>query len=168
MSLINLPVSIGEGLDKLSILKIKSENITEQSKLIHINNEINMITSILKPYLQDPETCILYNYLVIVNKNIWNLVDISRKNGTTDPIVMKENDARFRIKNKINKHTCSTIQEQKNNPFTLRTFNIYTLADLEDVYNSFVYYDFIHINTPLYHEIHKIFVNHIGITVCGI
>jgi len=163
MTIINLPISIGEGLDKLSILKIKEKYITNFDKLQHIKIEINMIEPLLISFINNKVVNNLYNDLIFVNERIWDLVDISRENGTTDPIVMKENDARFRIKNRINIFLESSIQEQKNTNNTVKIFEIYNDSELDEniklINCDRLYYDNIIINTTidLQEKINKIF-----------
>jgi hypothetical protein len=164
MTVINLPVSIGEGLDKLAILKIKATHIKVIEKLHHINNEIDLISPLLLPFITDNIINILYNDLVYINQRIWDLVDIARDKGTTDPIVMKENDARFRIKNRINVYLQSSIQEQKNTNSTSKKFYINTLKELHEnieiINNERLYIDniLIYTTTPeLKDEINNLF-----------
>ena len=45
--LINTPISLGELVDKISILMIKQTNINDQSKLIHVNKELNFLEKTL-------------------------------------------------------------------------------------------------------------------------
>ena len=169
MTIINLPVSIGEALDKLAILKIKATQIKVIEKLHHINNEIDLISPLLLPFITDNIINILYNDLVYINQRIWDLVDIARDKGTTDPIVMKENDARFRIKNRINVYLESSIQEQKNTNSTSKKLYINTLKELnvEIINNERLYIDNILIYTApeLKDEINNLFKYNIEIKV---
>ena len=45
--IINIPTSLGELLDKVSILLIKKNIITESDKLEHVNNELSKLQSVL-------------------------------------------------------------------------------------------------------------------------
>ena len=46
MSQISVPISIGEFIDKLTILEIKSERIADEQKLINIRNELELLREI--------------------------------------------------------------------------------------------------------------------------
>jgi hypothetical protein len=83
--------------------------------------------------------------------NIWNLVDLAREKGTTDPVVMKENDARFRIKRKINEKSNSYLKEQKNfhtKPISIFITNSPHEKNIKWIYDLSVYFDEVHVYTP--------------------
>lgn len=105
-----LPVSIGEALDKLSILEIKNKKIIDIRKH-EVLKEYNLVKQYLQIYLEK------YNYyyrlLYNINLKIWKLQDKRRLNLKLYKIIFRENQKRFRIKNKINKLTNSSIKEQK-------------------------------------------------------
>jgi hypothetical protein len=113
MSNLVLPVSLGEGLDKLSILDIKISKIKDERK----NNclkEYNELYEILKQYIKD----FPYHYRILkeVNLTIWNLQDNIHKDTNltkTYGDILKENDRRFRIKKKINNIMNSSLKEEK-------------------------------------------------------
>jgi len=113
-----LPVSIGEALDKLSILDIKLDNIKD-SRRDNVKIEYNMLYEKLEPYVIQSKK--YYDMLKKTNYYIWNLMDLLRDgqnieddsyvNLCKDTII--SNDVRFRIKNKINIITNSLLKEQK-------------------------------------------------------
>ncbi len=107
---VRLEVSIGEALDKLSILKLKERAIKENR---HVQNEIAAIEPDLKIYVERCRK--LYIVLEYVNKRLWDLCEWSRHGAleNSNDYIMKENDARFRIKNKINQVCRSFLREQK-------------------------------------------------------
>jgi len=113
-----LPVSIGEGLDKLTILEIKHQAITNEEKKQEVKREIDAILPILEPYTN--KASFYYKCLRDSNQKIWDLCDPLR-DQTCDPLkynqlcvgIIKENDRRFRIKNKINSMLNSNLKEQK-------------------------------------------------------
>lgn len=111
---INVPVSVGEAMDKLSILHIKRAEILDPKKKLQIQREVEALEPLLMPLFVNPHVRNEFDNLVAVNKRIWDLVDVARKLGTTDPEVMRENDARFRVKSRLNRLTDSYINEQKN------------------------------------------------------
>lgn len=115
-------VSIGEVLDKISILEIKNEKIKDEKKLIHIKHELEELKKELKieNIVVDEK---LYEELKLVNRELWRTEDILREkersklydsefihNAEMDSVL---NDQRFLIKNKINNHYDSNIKEQK-------------------------------------------------------
>lgn len=113
-----LPVSVGEALDKLSILDIKLENITDK-RYEHVKKEHNLLHNKLQNYIENTKK--YYSMIQKTNKHIWNLMDILRDGENIDDgtylRLSKEtiyaNDIRFRIKNKINNITNSSLKEQK-------------------------------------------------------
>ena len=115
-----LPISLGEALDKLTILDIKMGKLTNQ-KYIEVKKEYDLLYSKLNHYLLDSSKSYLfyYNCLKRINLDIWNQQDEFRI--TTDKLLQNKlcnniiysNDNRFRIKNKINISSDSHIKEQK-------------------------------------------------------
>lgn len=113
MSEIVLPVSIGEALDKLTILDIKVEKISDERKTDCLK-EYNILYQSLKSYVE--QYSYYYKILKQINLTIWNLQDnIHKDNNLTNTYgqILKENDRRFRVKKKINEAANSSIKEQK-------------------------------------------------------
>jgi hypothetical protein len=121
--MIHVPVSVGELIDKLSILHVKQTKITNEEKLGYVNKEFELLYNMSSEYLSQPEIETLYHSLVTVNSKLWDIedklrvlesekrfegefVDLARK-------VYFTNDERFRLKNEINKFTDSEIREVK-------------------------------------------------------
>lgn len=109
-----LPVSFGEALDKLTILELKLHFIKDEKKLINVRKEYDELYNILSTYIDKVRSA--YNLLYNVNKRIWILQDEIRDN--IKPVsdyekVVEENDARCRIKNKINHCLSSQFYEEK-------------------------------------------------------
>jgi len=121
--MITIPVSVGELIDKLSILHIKQTKITDPEKLEHINKEFKLLYNFSSVYLNNEEIIKLYHELVDTNSKLWEIEDMLRvietqKNFDSkfielSRLVYKTNDNRFIIKNKINQLTNSEIREQK-------------------------------------------------------
>jgi hypothetical protein len=99
---INIPISIGEAIDKYAILIIKKAEIKDIEKLKDIDNEIAVIFPLIESYL------IKYKYhydcLYFINKEIWNLSDDVRNPHLSINIkntlfleTFYKNDARYRI-----------------------------------------------------------------------
>ncbi len=120
MSNIVLPVSLGEALDKLSILDIKLRNINDDRKK-DVLYEYNLLYKQLEQYIEPYK--FYYQKMIETNELIWKDQDILREKREV-PLSDKEymqlcqrildtNDMRFRIKNKINSLANSDIREQK-------------------------------------------------------
>lgn len=115
---ITIPVSIGEAVDKLTILEIKSNKIRDQ-RVNDVKTEYDMLNNLLKPYINQPKCQYLYHMLKNINQSIWDKQDkfkYSNLNMIKTQIctqIIAENDTRFRIKNKINQQMKSKFKEQK-------------------------------------------------------
>jgi hypothetical protein len=121
--MIRIPVSVGELLDKLSILHIKKIKIRNSEKLQKIEKEFNLLNEISTQYLGVKDFFNLYDDLIRVNSKLWDVEDKLRVHEKSKSFneefislareVYYTNDERFEIKNKINLLTNSEIQEQK-------------------------------------------------------
>ena len=121
--MISVPVSIGELIDKLSILHVKQNKISNQEKLGYINKEFELLYNMSSYYLNDSEVSKLYHELVTVNSKLWEIEDEIRILESRDIFneqfiqlarkVYFTNDERFSLKNKINDLTNSEVREQK-------------------------------------------------------
>ena len=107
---VNVPVSVGELLDKLSIVEIKIKNISDSQKLEYLNKEFNL----LKEKADDVKSINtqkydeFYSSLLKTNSKLWEIEDDIR-----DLENLKNFDERFEIKTKINNYFGSSIVEQK-------------------------------------------------------
>lgn len=118
MAEIVLPVSIGEALDKLTILDIKKEKISDPSKNAAVCKERDLLYAQLERFIRPVQ--FYYDILCHTNKKIWETLD-TVKNPRMSPadklktyeIIWDDNDRRYRIKNKINNMLNSSIKEQK-------------------------------------------------------
>jgi hypothetical protein len=120
---IYIPVSVGELLDKVSILSIKRDMISDTDKLSKVKIELNQLMDLARPILQDDELERLYDNLLIVNKDLWDVEDVLRRMEADkkfdEQFVVKArsvyflNDRRFELKNKINTVMGSEINEVK-------------------------------------------------------
>ena len=124
MNKIIIEVSIGELLDKISILEIKQEKIKDFEKLKFINNEHSILKDQLKKNVKsDDKLNNLYNSLKEINAKLWVIEDDKRqcekdKNFGDKFVKLSRdvhflNDDRAKIKLEINNHTGSTIKEIK-------------------------------------------------------
>ena len=121
--MIQAPVSVGELIDKLSILHVKQTKITNEEKLEYINKEFELLYNLSSGYLNNPEIETLYHQLVETNSKLWDIEDRLRVIETEKRFegefvdyarkVYFTNDDRFRLKNEINKISNSEIREVK-------------------------------------------------------
>ena len=121
--MIYTPVSVGELIDKLSILQVKKTKITNKEKLDYINKEFELLYNLSLVYLNIKELETLYHILVKTNSKLWDIEDKlrvleSEKKFDQDFIELARNvyftnDERFGLKNQINKITDSEIREIK-------------------------------------------------------
>ena len=124
MNKIIVEVSIGELLDKISILEIKQEKIKDPEKLKFISNEHSILKDQLgKNVKSDNNLNNLYQSLKEINAKLWVIEDDKRqcekdKNFGEKFIKLSRdvhflNDDRAKIKLEINNHTGSVIKEIK-------------------------------------------------------
>ena len=124
MNKILVEVSVGELLDKISILEIKKEKIKDIKKLKFINDEYNVLKEQLdKNVKSDEKLNSLFKSLKVINKKLWVIEDDKRlceKNSDFGERFIKlsrdvhfKNDDRAKIKLEINNHTGSKIKEIK-------------------------------------------------------
>ena len=124
MNKIIVEVSIGELLDKISILEIKQGKIKDPEKLKFINNEHSILNDQLERNIKsDDKLNNLYQSLKEINAKLWVIEDDKRqceKNKDFGEKFIKLsrnvhflNDDRAKIKLEINNHTGSTIKEIK-------------------------------------------------------
>ena len=121
--MVSVPVSVGEMIDKLSILQVKKNNVKDENKLVFIKKEFELLYNFSSEYLSNPETESIYHRLVEVNSNLWEVEDklrIMEKEQRFDEEFVSlarkvyfTNDERFRLKNEINLITDSEIREIK-------------------------------------------------------
>lgn len=110
-----LEVSVGEGIDKLTILDIKLDKIKNEDKRLACKKEYDAIYPTLEQTLKKCK--FLYSCLKYINLQIWNLQDDVREHGKTVPNLLEQildlNDMRFRVKKRINQIAHSSLHEQK-------------------------------------------------------
>ena len=125
MNTILVEVSVGELLDKISILEIKKEKIKNSEKLKFINDEYKVLKDQLdKNVKSDEKIDKLFQSLKEINAKLWIIEDDKRlceKNTDFSEKFIKLsrdihflNDDRAKIKLEINSHTGSKIREIKN------------------------------------------------------
>ena len=124
MNKILVEVSVGELLDKISILEIKQEKIKDSEKLKFIKNEHSILKNQLdKNVKSDNKLNDLYQSLKEINSKLWVIEDDKRQCEKDKDFGEKFiklsrdvhflNDDRAKIKLEINNHTGSIIKEIK-------------------------------------------------------
>ena len=124
MNKILVEVSVGELLDKISILEIKKEKIKDPEKLKFINDEYAILKGQLEQNVKsDDKLDKLFQSLKTINAKLWVIEDDKRmceKNSdfTENFIKLSRdihflNDDRAKIKLEMNNHTGSKIKEIK-------------------------------------------------------
>ena len=124
MNKILVEVSVGELLDKISILEIKKEKIKDLEKLKFINDEYSVLKDQLnKNVKSDEKLSELFNSLKEINSKLWVIEDNKRlceKNSDFGERFIKLsrdvhflNDDRAKLKLEVNNHTGSKIKEIK-------------------------------------------------------
>ena len=121
---IKIELSIGELLDKISILQIKAERIDDPSKVKNINKELDVLMSLWNdsPY-SDTKLSSEINELKNINEALWDIEDKIRdkeRNQLFDKDFIElarsvyfTNDKRAEIKRIINDKTGSELIEEK-------------------------------------------------------
>ncbi|WPU63137.1 DUF6165 family protein [Peredibacter starrii] len=124
MENIVVPISVGELMDKISILEIKQDRIAESHKLENINRELAYLLDIREervPFTVEVDE--LYGRLKETNENLWEIEDKIRKCERSQDFgeefiqlarfVYHENDKRAQIKSDLNNKLGSALREEK-------------------------------------------------------
>ena len=124
MSLITTPISHGELIDKITILEIKSEQITDPAKLANVRKELDLLNQV---WQADPAAAVdiaaQRRRLKQVNQALWDIEDrirLKEKSQAFDAefvelarAVYFQNDDRAAIKREINVKLGSALVEEK-------------------------------------------------------
>ncbi len=124
MSQISVPISIGELIDKLTILELKSERIADKQKLINIRKELGLLSEIWNSQAQaSKHVTELRAGLKSVNEALWDIEDQIRVKEARQEFdgkfielaraVYINNDQRAALKRKINLALGSEVIEEK-------------------------------------------------------
>ena len=117
-------ISAGELIDKITILEIKREKISDQTKIIEVNKELKSLKNTFEKEISDTSKIeSLIEELKKINLELWDIEEGKRKaekNNNFDENfiqlsrdVYKGNDKRAKIKLKINEILGSNIKEVK-------------------------------------------------------
>ena len=117
-------ISAGELIDKITILEIKKEKISNKEKLVEVNKELISLNKTLEKSINDESKILSFkNDLKNINLKLWDIEDgkrLAEKNNQFDEKfiklarnVYKFNDERAKIKLAINNALGSNIKEVK-------------------------------------------------------
>jgi len=118
------PVSVGELIDKITILRIKTHEITQPSQLANIEQELQLLEELRDTLALDPDTIDpLEHQLYGINSELWAIENYKRSCEATGNFdaefvqaarnVYLKNDQRADVKRRINQLTNSSIREEK-------------------------------------------------------
>ena len=124
MSLIQTPVSYGELIDKITILRIKLQEIKDAAKLANVRNELELLEATWSnDKASEVDIADETNRLLAVNQRLWKIEDDIRMKERAQAFdeefirlaraVYFENDERAAIKREINLKLGSTLVEEK-------------------------------------------------------
>ena len=124
MNELSIPISFGELIDKITILRIKAERISEPEKLANVRRELNLLEHSAQDHgASVPPIDLLTGQLAAVNERLWTIEDALRtceREGDFGPrfvalarSVYCENDTRAAIKRAINTLAGSALVEEK-------------------------------------------------------
>jgi len=118
-----IEVSLGEIVDKITILQLKQKHITDSSKLKNVEIELNELTPLLEIIITTPFLSTLYNLLYDTNQSLWIIEDKLREKELNQEFdqefielarsVYYTNDERAAIKKDINTASGSKLIEEK-------------------------------------------------------
>lgn len=121
---VTVPISVGELLDKITILEIKAERIADADKLAHVEAELALLAERRDALgLARPDLAPLVAGLAAVNRRLWEIEDRLRRlereadfGGAFVDLarsVYLENDRRAELKREINRLSGSDLVEEK-------------------------------------------------------
>ena len=124
MNEILIPISPGELLDKITILQIKSERISDATKVANVRTELGMLEQVWSDTVEDDEQIrALSGELKSINEALWEIEDDVRDEERNQRFgdrfielaraVYVTNDERANAKKKVNLHLNSSIVEEK-------------------------------------------------------
>ena len=119
--MVSIEVSVGELFDKITILRIKQNKLTDQDQLANVGKELEYLED--KAFTNDPEVNVLVEQLQEINEALWDIENGKRKCEADKSFSSKfvklardvyiKNDDRAKIKKMINIITKSSIVEEK-------------------------------------------------------
>ena len=141
--MINIPISFGELIDKITILELKSDYIKEESKSKYIKYELQLLKKLYRDYYNEGDLP-LKNYiydlkykLYHINSDIWKLEDNIRNKEKLQEFdeefisyarnIYKVNDKRADLKRQLNELVNSEIKEEK----SYQEYQIMTFEEIQ-------------------------------------
>jgi hypothetical protein len=122
MAEILVPVSVGELIDKITILRIKQRSIQDQGKLQNIRAELEALEAVCARHRLDTKDALAME-LERINQKLWVIEDDIRDKERAKTFdqgfielaraVYVTNDERFRVKSQINQAAGSLYKEEK-------------------------------------------------------
>jgi len=124
MDIIQVPVSPGEVLDKITILEIKSERISDPDKVANVRRELELLRSTWRQSVEQDETVSrIHDELKTINEALWEIEDDIRDKERAREFdqrfidlarsVYVTNDQRANAKKELNVYLGSEIVEEK-------------------------------------------------------
>ncbi|WP_313251605.1 DUF6165 family protein [Stenotrophomonas indicatrix] len=124
MDAILTPVSIGELIDKITILEIKAERIDDATKLANVRTELDGLLPLLQQQLDaQPALAAMKTQLKAINERMWEIQDQLRDKEAAQVFdeafiqlaraVYGTNGERVQVKNEINRVAGSALVEEK-------------------------------------------------------
>ena len=121
---IEVEISVGELLDKITILELKSERISDPQKLAHVAHELRILNTVQRNAVSNsPKLKKLIRRLKQINEALWDIEDQIRQCESRQDFgekfidlsrsVYQTNDQRASLKREINHLTGSSIVEEK-------------------------------------------------------
>jgi len=121
--IIMAPISVGELIDKITILRIKTQLLTDQNQLKNVESELRLLEQLKQQCDLDPEVTVLEQALHTVNRELWHIENLKRACEHSQDFgdlfvnaareVYLKNDHRAAIKKQINVLCGSDIREEK-------------------------------------------------------
>lgn len=118
-----VPVSVGELIDKITILRIKASRIADPAKLENVRHELSRLEGLRSSLPQDEDFLDLAAELEAINATLWDIEELKReheKQGRFDDAfidlarqVYLKNDQRAALKRALNIRSGSAIVEEK-------------------------------------------------------
>ena len=117
------PISVGELVDKITILRIKRQRLAAVDKLANVERELAKLETLMADLPQDEAFLDLVEQLEAVNATLWDIEELKRsheREGRFDDAfidlsrqVYLRNDDRAAIKRRLNLRAGSSIIEEK-------------------------------------------------------
>ncbi len=119
---IQVPISVGELVDKITILEIKSRRFDDETKRNHVFHELKLLKGVCTQYAIDLDAEVVRE-LERINEKLWVIEDDIREKERLKQFdhdfielaraVYRINDQRFQVKQQVNKIFGSNIVEEK-------------------------------------------------------